>query len=243
MALRRPRPSSTSIGKLNRSISLSLLDKLWAQLSFVTMFLHSLCCNRAKEDPFMDQSNRSSSNDMINLIVLHSLSIMKSCQLNATTLAGHSWPWQINHPGHSMSAVHMHNLAIVQSTARQHQLLHNILSDSNSTWSYGWMPRSYLQKYPITSNITRQAHQLMRNRMVTFQQMTRKMMTIQSTNSLKQANVICTHLIPIVPKHDHSHMMNYVWDRSFSISDGHQPKIKSPHFSLKAHTWCLVVST
>jgi hypothetical protein len=91
---------------------------------------------------------------------------------------------------------------------------------------------------------------------VSFQHTTRTTMTNQS---LKQANVTRTHSIPIAPKHDHSNTMNYVWDLSFSISDGHQLKIKSPHFSSKAHTFrndesnrkankprnhrCLVVST
>jgi hypothetical protein len=73
----------------------------------------------------------------------------------------------------------------------------------------------------------------MGNRTLSFQHTTRTTMTNQSANLLKQANVIHAHSIPIMPKHDHSNATNYVWDQSFSISDGHQLKITSPHFLQK----------
>jgi hypothetical protein len=74
--------------------------------------------------------------------------------------------------------------------------------------------------------------------MVTSQNTTRTTMTNQSTKLLKQANVIRAHSIPIAPKHDRSNTTNYVWDQSFSFSDGHQSKIdisslssQNSHFS------------
>jgi hypothetical protein len=50
----------------------------------------------------------------------------------------------IKRPKHLTSAIHACNLSIMQNTARSHQFLHRILSDSNQPWSNGSMPRSRL---------------------------------------------------------------------------------------------------
>jgi hypothetical protein len=78
-------------------------------------------------------------------------------------------------------------------------------------------------------------NQLTGNRTVPSQHTTRTSITNQSTKLLKQANIICAHSIPILPKHDHSSMTNYVWDRSFSSKMVIHPRSTSPHFSTNPH--------
>jgi hypothetical protein len=123
----------------------------------------------------------------------------------------------IKRPKHSTSAIHACNPVIMQNLARHHQFLHRILSDSNSSWSHGSMPRSRLQSLlSLATSRDSSTHGKSTHGKSDGVISTHDMHYNDQQNYLSQQTSFALTQSQSRPSMTISNTTNYVWDRSFS---------------------------